>query len=166
MKDMRPTMGRVVLAVFNILGPLSGRSFLDLFSGSGRIASEAIKAGASPVYAVESDGRRARAISARLPKEAKVLRMDVRRALARFAARGESFDVIYADPPYGLGWETEFPALIERHGSVIAKGGVLIYEHSDREKTAPLGENMEEDWETEERKYGAAVLTIYRRRSA
>ena len=31
MKEMRPTTGKVVLALFNILGPLKGKSFLDLF---------------------------------------------------------------------------------------------------------------------------------------
>ena len=30
-EKMRPTTGKVVLALFNILGPLKGKSFLDLF---------------------------------------------------------------------------------------------------------------------------------------
>lgn len=161
-KEARPTMGKVVLAVFNMLRPLTGRSFLDLFSGSGRIAAEAVKAGAGKVCAVESDRRRARAVASLLPKDASVLSTDVRRALARFAARGESFDVIYADPPYGLGWEREFPELMKKYSSVLADGGTVFYEHSEKEKPDELGD----EWETEERRYGGTVLTVYRRRSA
>ena len=38
MKKARPTSGLVLQALFNILGPGAGRSFLDLFSGTGRVA--------------------------------------------------------------------------------------------------------------------------------
>ena len=41
MKDVRPTSGRVLLALFSILGPMEGRSFLDLFAGTGRVGLEA-----------------------------------------------------------------------------------------------------------------------------
>ena len=43
MKEMRPTTGKVTLALFNILGNIHGRSFLDLFSGSGQIALTAAR---------------------------------------------------------------------------------------------------------------------------
>ena len=49
MKEMRPTTGKVMQALFNILGPLRGKSFLDLFSGSGQIALNAYKRGADGV---------------------------------------------------------------------------------------------------------------------
>ncbi|MFA5671275.1 MAG: RsmD family RNA methyltransferase, partial [Synergistaceae bacterium] len=49
---MRPTTGKVMQALFNILGPLNGNSFLDLFSGSGQIALNAYKRGADPVSLV------------------------------------------------------------------------------------------------------------------
>ena len=66
MKEMRPTTGKVVLALFNILGSLRENSFLDLFSGSGQIAIEAFKKVASPVYSVESERKRAAEIFLRL----------------------------------------------------------------------------------------------------
>ena len=47
MKEVRPTAGKTLGALFSILGPLSGMSFLDLFSGTGRVAKEARARGAS-----------------------------------------------------------------------------------------------------------------------
>ena len=160
MKEMRPTAGRVKSALFSILGNICGRSFLDLFSGSGQIAFDAYGRGAGPVVSVESDRARHAAIAAKAPEDLICLHMDVRRAVARFAKRGESFDIIFADPPYRLGWGKEFPALIAGNASVLAPGGVIIFEHAAEEEaadTAPLG------WVREDRTYGGTVLTFYRR---
>ena len=52
---IRPAMDRMRESVFAILGDLSGKSFLDLFSGSGTIAIEAVSRGASHVELVEKD---------------------------------------------------------------------------------------------------------------
>ena len=101
MKEMRPTTGKVVLALFNILGSLRENSFLDLFSGSGQIAIEAFKKGASPVYSVESERKRAAEIAKKAPDGVKCLCMDARRAVGRFAKNGEKFDIIFADPRRG-----------------------------------------------------------------
>ena len=52
---IRPAMDRMRESLFAILGDLSGKSFLDLFSGSGTIAIEAVSRGASHVELVEKD---------------------------------------------------------------------------------------------------------------
>ena len=52
---IRPAMDRMRESVFSILGDLSGKSFLDLFSGSGTIAIEAVSRGASQVELCEKD---------------------------------------------------------------------------------------------------------------
>lgn len=162
MKEMRPTSGKVMLALFNILGPLGGRSFLDLFAGSGQVAAEALRRGAEKVCAVESDKKRFAEMSQRLPEGVKSLCMDVRRAVPRFVKKSESFDIIFADPPYNLGWGREFPQLMEKNQDILAAGGVIILEHSDREEVRGLNPDM---WQREERGYGGTVLSIYRRRS-
>lgn len=54
----RPTASRVRLAVMNLLAAdLRGAAWLDLFSGSGVMACEALQRGASRVVAVEQDRR-------------------------------------------------------------------------------------------------------------
>ncbi len=161
MKEMRPTTGKVMLALFNKLGDLAGLSFLDLFSGSGQIAAEAARRGASPVCLVESERKRHAEIVKRVPKDVKCLCMDVRRAVSRFAKNKESFDIIFADPPYELGWGKEFPSLIDANAEILSEDGVLIFEHSEREDTSFLDERI---WDREERAYGGTILTFYRRK--
>ena len=50
---IRPAMDRMRESVFAILGDLSGKSWLDLFSGSGTIAIEAVSRGATHVELCE-----------------------------------------------------------------------------------------------------------------
>lgn len=161
-KNMRPTTGKVILALFNIIGALDGKKFLDLFAGSGRVAEEAARRGAAAVCAVEADKKRYAEMAEKLTKHVDSLCMDVRRALPRFVKKGEKFDIIFADPPYNLGWGKEFPRLIEKNAEALAPGGVIIFEHSDREN---INELNPEIWEREERGYGGTVLSIYRRRN-
>ena len=161
MKEMRPTTGKVLLALFNILGNINGLSFLDLFSGSGQVAAAAAKKGAAPVVAVESERSRASQIMKTAPQSVKVLCLDVRRAAAKFAKNGYEFDIIFADPPYMLGWGREFIELVSANDKILSQDGVLIFEHSADEEPAPLDEAK---WQREDRKYGGTVLCFYRRR--
>lgn len=162
MKDMRPTTGKVMLAFFNILGPLEGKRFLDLFSGSGQVAFEACRRDAEFVCAVESDRRRHAEIVKKAPADVVVHCADVRRALEKIVKKGETFDIIFADPPYELGWGKELPALIEKNAGVLGTGGVFIFEHSEREKALDI---KCEGWEREDRSYGGTILTFYRKGS-
>src|SRR5215469_7809830 len=52
---IRPAMDKMRESVFAVLGDLTGKSFLDIFSGSGAIALEAASRGAEYIEAVESD---------------------------------------------------------------------------------------------------------------
>jgi 16S rRNA (guanine(966)-N(2))-methyltransferase RsmD len=159
MKDCRPTTGRVLQALFNILGPIGGVPFLDLFSGTGRVAEEAARRGAEPVVAVESDRGRGEAIRSRLEgRGVRVLIQDVRRALPLLVRRGERFGLIFADPPYDLGWGDLLPGLLGE-GHLLAPGGRIVLERSIREEVR-LGSL----WEREDRRYGDTILSFLRLR--
>ncbi|MBR1673135.1 MAG: RsmD family RNA methyltransferase [Fretibacterium sp.] len=132
MKEVRPTSGRVLLALFNILGPVEGRSFLDLFAGTGRVGLEALKRGARPVMWVESVRARAQAIRQEAPEDAGVLDLELRRAVAWLLKRGRTFDVIFADPPYHEGWGAELLG-VKGLKDLLAPEGLLVVEHSVRE---------------------------------
>lgn len=146
-KEVRPTSGKVLGALFSILGDLRGKSFLDLFSGTGRVALDAWKRGAKPVVAVELLPPRARDIRALLPDEpeAFVLAMDVRRAFsllrrkaALFQIGSGGFDIIFADPPYGAGWPAILgEMLFPPEGGLLHSGGLVVIEHSVREEIVP-----------------------------
>lgn len=53
--NMRPTSNRVKEALFDIIQfDIKGKTFLDLFSGTGQISLEALSRGASKVYALDN----------------------------------------------------------------------------------------------------------------
>lgn len=136
MKDVRPTSGRVLLALFSILGGVKGLSFLDLFAGTGRVGLEALRRGASPVVMAEVLKDRARAIERAIPElaqnTASVLSLELRRALAWLIRRGRAFDVVFADPPYNQDWGKTLlhTTALEK---ILKRDGVLVVEHSARE---------------------------------
>jgi 16S rRNA (guanine966-N2)-methyltransferase len=100
--QIRPTPDRVRETVFNWLGQrLDGKTCLDLFAGSGAMGFEALSRGAARVVMVERDRAVAKALreSAKL-LEAEGLEVIEGDALAYLARSGESFDVVFVDPPY------------------------------------------------------------------
>jgi 16S rRNA (guanine(966)-N(2))-methyltransferase RsmD len=164
----RPTSGKVVAALFNILSSssLTGGNFLDLFAGSGAVAAEALKRGAESVVCVESDRARARAISARFetsafpPGRALCIRSDVRRAVPGLAREetGRKFGVVFADPPYCVGWGKILPPLMAEHWNLVAPGGAFVFERSSRETPVDIFAARDD------RIYGETVLSFYWRK--
>lgn len=155
MKQVRPTMGRTLAALFNILGPMSGKRFLDLFSGTGRVAAEARRLGAE-IVTVELVRERAAAIRQALGREKHVqVCMDVRRAVAYLERKGMSFDVIFADPPYGAGWMSVLPGILAAHLPLLKPNGAVVIERSGGESLDLAGT----PWQLcRERRYGVSVL--------
>ena len=101
----RPTTDKVKGAIFNIIGPyFDGGTMLDLFSGSGAIAIEAISRGMDKAYLVDISNDAIRVINSNLTslgiKEAVVLKMDYESALNRL--KDVKFDFIFLDPPYKM----------------------------------------------------------------
>ncbi len=146
----RPTSGKVLQALFNILGPLEGVDFLDLFAGSGRVSVEAASRGAR-VTAVEVDRRCCEAM--RTLGGFRVVQGDVRRFILRAAREGDSYGVVFADPPYCMGWVEELLELLRGNRTVVAPGGLVVLEHSVRE---PIPEGLGAD----SRVYGETVLSF------
>ncbi len=100
----RPTTDRVREALFAALGDLiPGARVLDLFAGSGSLGIESLSRGASSADFVESDSDACRIIGKNLAKTrlspGKVFHRDVMAFLTTL--RPESYDLIFADPPYG-----------------------------------------------------------------
>ena len=167
MKDVRPTSGKVLLALFSILGDLGGQknaAFLDLFAGTGRVGIEALNRGASHVVMVEVLRDRARDIERAVPKEfagterAVVLSLELRRAIAWLTRRGLLFDVVFADPPYNDGWGA---SLLHTRGmeKILRHDGVLAVEHASREALV-----VPPPWEVRDvRAYGETTLTFVQR---
>ncbi|HKV45428.1 MAG TPA: 16S rRNA (guanine(966)-N(2))-methyltransferase RsmD, partial [bacterium] len=130
-RGVRPTSSKVTGALFNSLAPrLAGARVLDLFAGTGRVGIEALSRGASEAVFVERDPRNAALIRETLV--AAGARAEVRRANAltevqALDAQGRRFDLIFLDPPYGLGLQAQTLRRIAA-GAVLADDGLAIAE--------------------------------------
>lgn len=160
MKDVRPTSSRVLSAMFNILGDIKGKKFLDLFSGTGHVGFEALKHGANECVFVESVKNRAEEIRKICPSygEGVILSLDIRRALTWLVKREKKFDIIFADPPYNSGWCEVLPTL-QNLDKIFNDESIFIIEHSIREPLT-LNNNPYNFEIISNREYGETVLTF------
>lgn len=109
---------------------LEGSDALDLFAGTGSISFELISRGCKEVIAVEKNPAHA----AFIQKVAKELGTDALQLIKgdafRFLASAprESFDFIFADPPYALKELSEIPSLVIKK-ELLREEGLFIMEH-------------------------------------
>jgi 16S rRNA (guanine966-N2)-methyltransferase len=159
-RGTRPTSDRVREALFSILGPLDGERVLDLYAGSGALAIEALSRGAGSALLVERDPRAVAVIRANLgalalsEPEARVHAGSARAALRNASDRGDTYDLVFLDPPYRSAPELgrELSAALR---PLLATGGRVVTE-SDRR--APLELDLPL---THDRRYGDTLIRIH-----
>lgn len=159
--DTRPTLDRVRENVFNILQmKVRGAKVLDLFSGSGAMAFEAISRGADAAVLVDYD-RGAHAVEKQnaqklhMAEQCTILNCDWKAALQQLAGRGERFGVVFLDPPYAM---HDMTAVLEALTAVIDEDAVIVLEHEA--KTFPSTPDGFELYDS--RKYGIAGVSFFR----
>ncbi|MDE0118921.1 MAG: 16S rRNA (guanine(966)-N(2))-methyltransferase RsmD [Bdellovibrionales bacterium] len=108
---IRPMTSRVKTSVFNTLYSYgwnpSKSHVLDLFSGTGNLALEALSRGARDVHLVDSHKRAIQIIKKNCqilknPRGIKIHKKNVFSFLSSY--KGKSFDLIFADPPFQKSW--------------------------------------------------------------
>lgn len=165
--EARPTTDFAKEGVFNILQhsvPLEGIRVLDLFSGTGNIALEFLSRGAEEVISVDHDRELYTHMlgMARGLNEARwhIVRSDVFTYLNGAAVAptiGTStggFDIIFADPPFGLDGIERLPILV-RERQLLLNDGLLIVEH-------PKNVDMSADpWFQRHRPYGNVHFSFF-----
>lgn len=134
--DTRPTSDRLRETIFNILEhggyPLAGVRVLDLFAGTGALGFEALSRGAAYALFVEESAAARAAIHANietlgLEGATKIFRRDATHLGAMPAGAGGPFELIFLDPPYGMG--LVLPALESlQAGSWLSKRAILVIE--------------------------------------
>lgn len=156
---MRITADRIKESLFDILGPLEGVTFLDLYAGTGNVGIEALSRGAARVVFVENDRRHAALIESNLAHAGlaggKVLPLTVQRALAALLGREQRFDIIFADPPYRRDMVAPMLEALSQ-GGLLAPLGTVVVEHSLMEPCEGTGKLSVAD----RRRYGDTVLTF------
>ena len=139
---VRPTADRIREAIFSRLGDrVVGASVLDLFAGTGALGLEAASRGARSVVFVEQSRGALKCLekniqSFRHNREVNcsfaVVRASVASQLRKIAADAETFQLVFADPPYG-GTASELlrePGLL----SLLVNDGLLVLESAKRDE--------------------------------
>ena len=160
-RDTRPTLDRVRENVFNIL-QMKGRGakVLDLFSGSGAMAFEAISRGAAEAVLVDIDRaanavQRQNAAKLRMEGQCRILQCDWQMAIRQLTATGERFQVIFLDPPYAM---HDMVPVMEALRPLLAEDAVILLEHEA--KVFPATPDGFELYDS--RKYGIAGVSFFR----
>lgn len=135
MPHTRPTTDIAKEGLFNILQNrmnFEGISTLDLFGGTGCISYELASRGAATQTIVEKDPAMYAFIKKNIDllgmEHVQLLKMDV---FAFLQSCTESYDFIFAGPPYVLGTIDELPKIIVSKG-MIKSGGFFVLEHTPR----------------------------------
>jgi len=130
----RPSSARLRKSLFDILGPLHGLSFCDLYAGSGAVGIEAKSRGSDFVEFVEPNKRAVRQLKGNLTE------LDVlEESYSIVAASAENwindekkFNVIFADPPYLEAYVNKINNLKERIIEKLEENGIFILQFSKR----------------------------------
>ena len=131
--DTRPTTDRIKETLFNMIqNDMPGCHFLDLFSGSGAIAIEALSRGAAHAWFVEQSSKACACIkdnlkTTKLAEDAQVMQMDVFAALRTLESQKLKMDYIFMDPPYHKGLEKEVLTMLAKM-SIADEDTVIITE--------------------------------------
>jgi 16S rRNA (guanine(966)-N(2))-methyltransferase RsmD len=106
-RSIRPATGMIKEYMFNILqSAVNGAQVLDLFSGTGNLGLEALSRGAESALFVDSSPQAIELIHkniALLPElkgKTRVLKSDAMKFIKNPPRDRNSFDIIFADPPF------------------------------------------------------------------
>lgn len=128
----RPTADKIKESIFNILssnGELHGE-VLDLFAGTGSLGIEAVSRGATFAVLVDKNPVAAAVVRKNLAltgANGRIFNTDWKVAVRKLEGRG--FNIIFLDPPYALGIESELIAEINSR-KLLDPSGVIVVEHS------------------------------------
>lgn len=163
-KDTTHPMGeRVRGSLFNIIGgEIEDATVLDAFAGTGSLGLESLSRGASSATFIEKDRIAQKAIAENINSlgvgdRAKLIKASVS-AWGETISEVEKFDIIFADPPYH---KLQIPT-VEKLVKYLKPDGLMVLSHPGRECVPSMYGVVVVD----NRSYGDAVLTFYRKESA
>ncbi|GAA4513185.1 16S rRNA (guanine(966)-N(2))-methyltransferase RsmD [Brevibacterium yomogidense] len=150
-RDTRPTPDRVRESLFAMLdgmGLFEAAHVLDLFAGSGSLGLEALSRGAAKVTFVDQGSGSVTALRrsiADLGEEGRtsVLAQRAQTAVDRLREAGETFDLLFADPPYPLGEDELARLLTSASGLLRDLNALAVVERSVRSPQPTLPPQLE-----------------------
>ena len=159
----RPTSDNIKESIFNILpGEFEGKEVLDLFGGIGNLGIEALSRGAKKTVFIEINPRASSVIKRNLRncgfiEKAQVIGTTVPKGIKILEKRGDRFDLIFLDPPYGKGMFQKTLVRISQ-SNVLKDNTLIIAEHSLSET---LDGSIERLTLTDQRRYGTTLISFF-----
>ncbi len=162
---IRPTTDRVKESLFNILmNHIEGARVLDLFSGTGNLAIEALSRGAAHVESVEKHPKSLKIIHenlklVKIENEIKVHKDDAFHFIKKY--KGEPFDIILIDPPFTEALADSIMTEIEKT-ELFHDETIFAIESAKKEKLLDKYGALEA---IDTRLFGDKVLTLFKKTS-
>ena len=154
-KITRPTLSKVRQGVFNVLfsliGDFDGKSFLDLFGGSGVMGLEALSREFEEVCVFERNPKVGQILKQNYSKLGLKPNLKIGDSLKLLEKLDKIFDVIYIDPPYYSGVYEEVFSLLRKY---CLERTIIIAEHSEPLKID--GFNL-----IKEKNYGGKLVSFF-----
>lgn len=154
-----PMGERIRNAIFNSLGTIiQDADVLDAFAGTGAVGLEAISRGAKSATFIERDRLAQKILTQNINtvganSQSTIIRASVSNWIK--TSKDLSYDVIFADPPY---YDTQFSTITSLFG-LLKPNAYMILSHPGRSELPTKTGVVVVD----NRSYGNAVLTFYRR---
>lgn len=157
----RPTTDFARENIFNVLENMvdfeeDAPEALDLFAGTGAVSLEFLSRGCRSVTSVEKAATQANFIS-KVVKQLGDPNLHLVRgdALRYIQASPQSFDIVFADPPYDIPGFAEIPVKV-LESKLLRPGSIFILEHSGKHDFSALPHFAEH------RAYGSVNFSIFR----
>jgi 16S rRNA (guanine966-N2)-methyltransferase len=155
---VRPTTDFAKESLFNILNnrvDFEEINVLDLFAGTGNISYEFASRGALSIKAVDIDNKCIDFVN-KIATDLKFSNLKgIKANVFKYLENSiETFDLIFADPPYDINESSSIPDLIFEN-KLLKENGIFVMEHS-RNLSFVDHENF-----VEHRKYGNVNFTFF-----
>lgn len=141
-EGLRPTPDRVKETLFNwLLSVTPGAKCLDLYSGSGALAFEALSRGAAQATLVDVSPQVCRLLRENIhslkAQNAEIIEGDAITWLQNLPADiGQRFDLVFIDPPFRKDLIGRIAELLESRNILAADA--MIYVETEKELTKPI----------------------------
>ena len=158
---IRPAMDRMRESVFSIIGDLDGKSWLDLFSGSGTIAIEAVSRGSKDVELCEKDKIKVNTVLDNVSVTEKECGVKIKCHFMPFEyyikSCKRSFDFIFFDPPFPYKFHEDLIAQADKNGLLNKTGTILVHRPEEHFMPDKIGNLIRKD----QRVYGRSIVDFY-----
>ena len=158
---IRPAMDRMRESVFAIIGDLTGKSWLDLFSGSGTIAIEAASRGATDIELCEKDKIKVNTVLENVSITEKELDTKIKchfMPVEYFVKRCKrQFDFIFFDPPFPYKFHEQLILETDKKNLLNKDGTILVHRPEEHFMPETIGNLVRKD----QRVYGRSIVDFY-----